>query len=110
MALINANELKRKTLITVDGQPYTVTDVFFASPSARGASTMVRTRLRHLLSGAVLEKSFKTSEKFEEPDVAFAGATFMYADADGYHFMDEETFEQFMLPTAQVGEDSGYLT
>ena len=48
MALIGANELKRKMLITVDGQPYTVVEVFFASPSARGASTMVRTKLRHL--------------------------------------------------------------
>jgi elongation factor P len=97
-------------MIKVDGEPYSVVEVFFASPSARGASTMVRTRLRHLLTGAVLEKSFKTGEKFEEPDVAYAGATFMYADSDGFHFMDEETFEQFMLPAGQVGEDRGYLT
>src|ERR687884_1059433 len=110
MALIGANELKRKMLILVDNQPYTVVDVFFASPTARGASTMVRTRLRHLLTGAVQEKSFKTSEKFEEPDVAYASASFMYADGDGFHFMDEETFEQFTLPSEQVGEDRGYLT
>ena len=110
MALIGANELKRRMMIKVDGEPYAVVDVTFASPSARGASTMVRTRLRHLLTGAVLEKSFKTGEKFEEPDVAFSGASFMYADADGFHFMDEETFEQFMLPASQVGEDRGYLT
>ena len=69
MALIAANELKRKLLIEIEGQPYVVLDVFFASPTARGAATMVRTKLRHLLTGTVLEKSFRSSEKFGEPDV-----------------------------------------
>jgi elongation factor P len=110
VALIGANELKRRMTIKVDGEPYAVVEVFFASPSARGASTMVRTRLRHLLTGAVLEKSFKTGEKFEEPDVAHSGATFMYSDSEGFHFMDEQTFEQFMLPTEQIGDARGYLT
>lgn len=110
MALIGANELKRRMMIKVDGDPFAVVDVTFASPSARGASTMVRTRLRHLLTGAVLEKSFKTSEKFEEPDVAYASASYMYSDGDGFHFMDEGTFEQFTLPSEQVGEERGYLT
>ncbi len=109
MALIGANELKRKMLITVDGQPYTVVEVFFASPSARGASTMVRTKLRHLLTDAVLEKSFKTSEKFEEPDVALTPATFLYADGEGFHFMDEESYEQFSLSEDQLGGERLYL-
>lgn len=109
MALIGANELKRKMVITVDGQPYTVVEVTFASPSARGASTMVRTKLRHLLTDAVLEKSFKTSEKFEEPDVELAPASFLYADGDGYHFMDEASYEQFALSEEQLGEDRLYL-
>ena len=109
MALIGANELKRKMLITVDGQPYTVVEVFFASPSARGASTMVRTKLRHLLTDAVLEKSFKTSEKFEEPDVALTPASFLYSDGDGFHFMDEESYEQFSLSEDQLGDERLYL-
>lgn len=109
MALIGANELKRKMLISVEGQPYTVVEVTFASPSARGASTMVRTKLRHLLTDAVLEKSFKTSEKFEEPDVALSPASFMYSDGEGYHFMDDESFEQFALAEDQLGDDRYYL-
>ena len=109
MALIGANELKRKTLITVDGQPYTVVDVFFASPTARGAATMVRTKLRHLLTGAVQEKSFKSSEKFAEPDVQLTPASFLYADRGGFHFMDESTYEQFSFTEKQVGDDRGYL-
>jgi elongation factor P len=96
-------------LITVEGQPYTVVEVFFASPSARGASTMVRTKLRHLLTDAVLEKSFKTSEKFEEPDVVLTPASFLYSDGDGFHFMDEESYEQFSLSQEQLGDERLYL-
>ena len=109
MALVGANELKRKALIEVEGQPYAVVEVFHASPTARGATTMIRTRLRNLLSGAVLEKSFRSGEKFEEPDVQLAPASFLYADAEGFHFMDEETYEQFMLAPESLGDDRGYV-
>ncbi len=105
MALIGANELKRKMLVTVEDQPYVVMDVFFASPSARGASTMVRTRLRHLITDAVLEKTFRTNEKFGEPDIALAPASFLYSDAEGFHFMDEGSYEQFVLTEEQLGDD-----
>jgi len=109
MALTGANELKRKVMIVVDGQPYTVLEVFFATPSARGAATMVRTRLRHLLTGAVQERSFKSSEKFQEPDVQLVPASFLYADSEGCHFMDESTYDQFQLTDEAVGDDRGYL-
>jgi elongation factor P len=109
MALIGANELKRRMLITVDGQPYTVMEVFFATPSARGASTMVRTKLRHLITNAVLEKSFKTGEKFSEPDVVLTPASFLYSDSEGYHFMDEGSYEQFALSEEQLGDERLYL-
>ena len=109
MALIGANELKRKMLIVVDGQPFTVMEVFFASPSARGASTMVRTKMRHLITNAVLEKTFKTNEKFEEADVALTPASYLYSDGESYHFMDEASFEQFSLTVEQLGDDRLYL-
>jgi len=109
MALISANELKRKMLITVDGQPYVVLEVFFASPTARGAATMVRTRLRQLLSGAVLEKSFRSGEKFAEPDIELSPASYLYNDAHGFHFMDEKSFEQFTFDEAAIDADRGYL-
>jgi elongation factor P len=109
MALITANELNRNVLIRVVGQPYVVLDVFFASPTARGAATMVRTRLRQLLTGAVLEKSFRSSEKFAEPDIEFAPASFLYSDAHGFHFMDEKSYEQFTFSSEAVDADRGYL-
>jgi elongation factor P len=96
-------------LVTVEGQPYTVLEVFFASPTARGAATMVRTRLRHLLTGAVLEKSFRATEKFGEPDVQYAPASFLYSDVEGFHFMDESSYEQFTFTGEQIGDERGYL-
>src|SRR6266702_2859521 len=109
MALIGANELKKKMLIEIDGQPYNVLDVFFATPTARGASTMVRTKMKNLLNGAVLEKSFKTNEKFAEPNVEMATVSFLYGDPDGFHFMDSTSFEQFTLSEENVGNDRYYL-
>ena len=109
MALIGANELKRKMLIAVESQPYAVVDVFFASPSARGASTMVRTKLRNLITDAVIEKTFRTSEKFEEPDVVLTPASFLYSDGENCHFMDEGTYEQFALAEKQLSEEKLYL-
>jgi elongation factor P len=109
MGLVTANELKRKLLITVEGQPYVVLEVFFASPTARGAATMVRTRLRHLLTSAVMEKSFRSSEKFQEPDIELAPASFLYGDAHGFHFMDEKSYEQFTFTADEVESDRGYL-
>jgi elongation factor P len=109
MALITANELKRKLLITVDEQPYVVLEVFFASPTARGAATMVRTRLRHLLTSAVLEKSFRSGEKFAEPDIELSPASFLYTDGQGFHFMDEKSYEQFTFDEAAIDADRGYL-
>ena len=109
MALITANELKRELLITVEGQPYVVLEVFFASPTARGAATMVRTRLRQLLTGAVMEKSFRSSEKFAEPDIELAPASFLYSDTHGFHFMDEKSYEQFAFTSDEIGNDRNYL-
>src|SRR5512139_3145968 len=109
MALIGANELKRKMLITIDQQPYSVVDVFFASPSARGASTMVRTKLRNLITDAVQEKTFRANEKFEEPDVVLSPASFLYSDGENCHFMDEGTYEQFALTGEQLRDDKLYL-
>src|SRR4030095_10332082 len=107
--LIGANELKKKMLIEVEGQPYHVLDVFFATPTARGASTMVRTRLKNLLNGSVQEKSFRTNEKFPEPDVEIAVVSFLYSDTNGFHFMDQTSYEQFSIRAESVGDDHFYL-
>lgn len=109
MEWIEANALKKKMLITVEGQPFSIIEVFYASPSARGASTMARVKLRNLLNGAVLEKNFKTSEKFQVPDVEETPASFLYSESNAYHFMDDTSFEQFSLSLEKLGELKGYI-
>ena len=104
---IGANELKRKLLIAVDGQPYVVLEVFFASPTARGAATMVRTKLRHLLNGAVLEKSFRATEKFEEPDVEYAPASFFTATRTAVTSWTRRVTSSSPFHAEEVGSDRG---
>ena len=70
---------------------------------------MVRTRLKNLLNGSVHEKSFRTSEKFPEPDVEMANVSFLYGDADGFHFMDQSSYEQFTISEDSAGDDRYYL-
>ncbi len=107
--MVTANELKRRSMIMIEGDPYQVMEVFVALPSARGASTLVRVKVRHLLNGMVQDKSFKASEKFNEADVGMADAHFLYKDGDTYYFMDQETFETLELSETKVGEAAGYL-
>ncbi|MSR77496.1 MAG: elongation factor P [Candidatus Omnitrophica bacterium] len=109
MEWIEANALKRKMLITVEGQPFSIVDVMYASPSARGASTMARVKLRNLLNGAVLEKNFKTSERFTVPDVEETPASFLYSEDTTYHFMDDTSYEQFSLSFEKLGDLKGYI-
>ncbi|MDD5218335.1 MAG: elongation factor P [Candidatus Omnitrophica bacterium] len=108
--MIGANELKRKMVISVEREPYMVLEVNVAAPSARGAQTMVKARLRHLLTGAVSDRSFKAGERFDEPDVEKVEASFLYRDDQGYCFMEESTYEQHYLDAEHVGEARPYLT
>jgi elongation factor P len=107
--MLGANELKRKSIIMIEGQPYQVLEISFATPSARGASTMVRTKVKHLLNATVQDKTFKTSEKFDEADIEIVPANFIYKQGQDYCFMDQATFEIVAIPESVVGELAGFL-
>lgn len=109
MSEIQANELERKQYVLIDGQPCLVLDVKFASPSARGASTMIKVRVRNLLNGSVQDKNFKSSEKFEEADVEKVPAAFLYNAGTDYNFMDNSTYEEFTLTEQKLAEQRFYL-
>ena len=98
--LIEANAIKRRTYFEFENAPYLCLDVEISSPTARGGQTLVRLKMRNLLTRAVFDKTFKAGEKFKEPDLVTVPASFLYADGEGYHFMDQETFE-----TLTLGED-----
>ena len=85
--------------------PYHCIDVDVSKPTARGGQTLVRIKMRNLLTRAVFDKTFKAGEKFAEPDLDTMDASFLYSDGEGLHFMDQETFETLTLNAAMVGDD-----
>ena len=105
MPLIEAIEIKRKMYFEFEGAPYHVIDVDVSRPTARGGQTLVRVKMRNLLTRAVFDKTFKAGEKFSEPDLEMVEATYLYADSAGYHFMDQESFETVTLTPEVIGDD-----
>ncbi len=104
-SLIEAIEIKRKSYFEFEGAPYHCIDVEISKPTARGGQTLVRLKMRNLLTQAVFDKTFKAGEKFREPDLEMVPATFLYADAGGYHFMDQDNFETLTLSADTLGDD-----
>jgi elongation factor P len=107
--LIEAIEIKRKMFFEFERAPYLCLDVSVSRPTARGGQTLVGLKMRNLLTSAVFDKTFKAGEKFREPDLDAVPATFLYGDADGFHFMDQKTFETLTLNSDIVGTDRDLL-
>jgi elongation factor P len=104
-SLIEAIDIKRKSFFEFEDAPYHCIDVEVSKPTARGGQTLVRIKMRNLLTQAVFDKTFKAAEKFKEPDLEMVPATFLYADGDGFHFMDQESFETLTLSVDTLGDD-----
>src|SRR5271167_2934614 len=103
-ALIDAIDIKRKMFFEFEGAPYYCIDVEVSTPTARGGQTLVRLKMRNLLTRAVFDKTFKASDKFKEPDLQMVDASYLYSDADGSYFLDQETFETLTLNGDMVGD------
>jgi elongation factor P len=108
-SLIEAIEIKRKSYFEFEGAPYHCIDVDVSKPTARGGQTLVRIKMRNLLTRAVFDKTFKAGERFKEPDLEMVPASFLYSDGDGYHFMDQGNYETLTLRGDVLGEDTQLL-
>ena len=80
-----------------------------SSPTARGGQTLVRLKMRNLLTRAVFEKTFKANDKFKEPDLELVPASYLYTDNDGSHFLDQDSFETLTLSPDMLGDALDYL-
>jgi elongation factor P len=107
--MITTGDFKKGARLLVDGEPYTLVDYSIQTPSARGAATLVRAKMRHIITGAFLDRTFKSGEKFEEPDVRFRQVQFLYGDGESFHFMDQESYEQHALGGTELGDDAPWL-
>ena len=108
-SLIEAIEIKRKMFFEFEGAPYHTLDVEVSRPTARGGQTLVRIKMRNLITRAVFDKTFKAGEKFGEPDLVQVAATFLYSDGDGYHFMDQTSYETLTIGGDTIGDDRELL-
>jgi elongation factor P len=101
--LIEAINIKRKIVFEFENAPYACLDSDITTPTARGGQTLVRLKMRNLLTSAVFEKTFKANDKFKEPDLQLVPASYLYTDNDGSHFLDQESYETLTLDEAMVG-------
>jgi len=107
MAQIGTSEFRAGLKIEVDGQPYTIVSNQFVKPGKGQAFN--RVRIRHLLTGRVIEKNFKSGETVDLADVSEAHLRLLYVDATGATFMDDNTFEQLMIPNEKLEDVKQWL-
>lgn len=107
--MINANDLKRGTVMQLDGAPCLVLDVSQQSPTARGGNTLIKTRYRNLMTGQVLQKTFKAGDRIDEADFTRRKGQFLYASGDDGIFMDQESYEQYEINGEMYDDVKGYL-
>ncbi len=109
-ALIDAIDIKRKMFFEFENTPFHCLEAEVSTPTARGGQTLVRLKMRNLLTRAVFDKTFKASDKFKEPDLEMVPASFLYSDGDGFYFMDQESFETHTLSDEMIGDARDFIT
>jgi elongation factor P len=102
--LIDAIDVKRKMFVEYENAPFSCLDSDISTPTARGGQTLVRLKLRNMLTSAVFDKTFKAGDKFKEPDLEMVEAAYLYSDADGAYFLDQQSFETLTLSEALIGD------
>lgn len=105
--MLNLSDIKTGKNIVHEGAPYVV--LFHEQSKTGRAGSVLRTRLKNLITGAVLEKTFQGADQVEEADVTKGKAQFLYKEAAGYAFMDNESYEQFSLSAESLGSATDYL-
>jgi len=107
--MLSTGDFKRGLRILIDADPYAILDVFVQTPSARGASSLTKVKVRNLRTGQVFDRTFRGGDRVEEPNLALRPVQFLYRDADGFHFMDSQSYDQFTLSPHEIGDAGGYL-
>jgi len=106
---VNVTELSRGDILEIDGDPWQATEVQSQTPSARGASLLVKAKIKNLRTGQTLAKTWRGGETVTTAEVDYRPAQFLYRQADDFVFMDLVSFEQTALDAGQVGDAAGYL-
>src|SRR5579862_9475951 len=105
--MISSNDFRNGVTIVIDGQLWTVIEFLHVKPGK--GSAFVRTRLKNAKTGATVERTFRAGEKLERDTVDNRTMQMLYNDADGFHFMDNETFENVSLQRDLIGDPADFL-
>lgn len=108
--MITTSDFKKGTRFEHDGAPWQIMDVTVHNPSARGSATLVKVKVRNLITEQVLQKTFKSGEAFEEPDLSKVKVQFLYEEGTDLVFMDQETYEQYALPKDRFEDILPWMT
>jgi elongation factor P len=101
------SDFRKGLKIELEGKPFVIVDFLHVKPGKGGA--FVRTKIKNLVSGQVLDKTFRAGDRVEKPDLVEREMQYLYRDGDNYCMMDKETYDQILLNAAQVGENKNYL-
>ncbi|MDR2354303.1 MAG: elongation factor P [Deltaproteobacteria bacterium] len=106
--MYSTSDFRRGLKVTFKGEPYVIVEFLHVKPGKGGA--FVRTKLKNLVTGRVLDETFRSGEKLERPDLEEKSVQYLYNDPkDGYVFMDTVSFEQFHLTAEQIGDNRNFL-
>jgi len=107
--MYSTSDLKRGVVIELDGAPHVVETVQISTPTARGGNTIYRAKLRNLATKQRVDRSFRGGEMFGVADVDRRKVQFLYRDPAAFHFMDQESYEQFPIQADELEWESKFL-
>lgn len=105
--MISTSDFKNGTKLEIDGEPYIIVEFQHVKPGKGGA--FVRTKMKSLKTGNILERTFRSGEKFDVPDLLEREMQFLYAQGNEYHFMDANTYEQLFIAQEHLGTTKDFL-
>ncbi|WP_457571318.1 elongation factor P [Desulfovulcanus sp.] len=105
--MLSTTDFRRGLKIEMDGTPYEIVDFLHVKPGKGGA--FVRTKLRNLLTGRIIDQTFRSGEKVGKPDLETREMQYLYHDGSGYVFMDMTTYEQLTVSDETLEEKGGFL-
>lgn len=105
--MYDTSDFKKGLKVLIESEPYTIVDFQHVKPGKGNQFT--RTKLKNLITGTNLERTFKSGEKFGVPDVMYRDMSFLYKDDHGFNFMDKSNYEQLTLSTELVSDSANYL-
>ena len=105
--MIDINDIKKGMALEIEGGIYTVVDFLHVKPGK--GSAFMKTKLKNMRTGGIVERTFNTNVKFEKANITRSSVQYLYNTGDTYCFMNMETYEQLELSEAQIGDDKYYL-